>query len=107
MNSRIKIYKIKTEAIHVLKEWGQEIMNDRLNEAVNSLIEENCIFEEARLFQINHTYYVIGCMISKPNMDFMKGPNSEINIKHKSITQNAIIEEISTELIYKVFTNLD
>ncbi len=108
INSRLKIYKIKSESVETLREWGSKLMGKLLSDAVDSLREENCIFEEARIFYLNNQFYVFAVMLAEPDKNFVKGPDSEINLKHREKVQNSIIEEVKSELLYIVdnFKNL-
>ncbi len=102
MNSKIKIYKIKNDSVEDLKNWGSALMGELLIRAVDSLKEENCIFEEARIFSIEGQFYLVGMMVSKPNLSLVKGPDSEINLKHRAIIKDAILEEVGSEVLYKI-----
>jgi len=103
MESKIRIYKIKESSVDVLRLWGKEIMGNLLSEAVASLKEENCLFEEAHVFSLNGSNYLLGIMLSGKNTSLIKGPDSPINIKHRQIVHDAILEQVQIKKLYTVF----
>jgi len=102
VNSRLKVYRVKEDKVILLKDWGQQISGPLLSEAMMSLDEENCYFEQASLFSIDSKLYVIGLMVSKPNANFVKGPQSNINKKHWEILSESLDEEIKIEDLYRI-----
>lgn len=102
MKAKIKIYKIKSSGADALRAWGKRLMGELVSEAVNSLKEENCMLEEAHLFSANGELYVLGLMVPMPGSTLQRGPDSEININHRKVLKDTILEEVSLEEIYRI-----
>ncbi len=100
---RIHIFKLKKNTEFLLKQWGEEVSSDSKEEAIQSLLEENCLEESLRIFKINNDMYLVGVMVALDSKGLFE-PNQKrsINKKHFSILKECIEEEISQDKIYNV-----
>ena len=99
---RINIFKLKKGKEDILRDWGKEISKD-INEATASLVEEGCIEESLRIFEIGDEKYVVGVMCGEKGKKILPhNPDREINKKHFKILKECFGVEVSQEKIYSV-----
>ncbi len=99
---KYKIYKVNKENLATLKEWGTVLMNQFLKDALSSLQQENCIHESVHLFYINDEPYLCALMVPEQGKSIVKGPDSDLNLKHREIFKSAILEEVPIDTLYSL-----
>ena len=102
METKINIFEIDSNYIEELKKWGIHLMNEVLDEAIMSLKEENCLLEEVRLFEVENKFFIHTTSVSNFNMKIIKGPDSDLNKKHRELLKKIIIKPIESSLVYKI-----
>lgn len=97
---KINIYKIKKGKEALLKEWGVSI-HANTEEALASLIEENCLAESMKMFSINGEIYIVGVMCVEKGKEILPyNPERKINKEHFKILKEAIVGQVKLEDIY-------
>ncbi len=102
METKINIFEIDNNITEEFKKWGIHLMNEALEEAIISLKEENCLLEEVRFFKIENKFFIHTTSVSNLNMKIIKGPDSDLNKKHRELLKKIIIKPIESSLVYKI-----
>ena len=94
----MKIFKLHNEKIDKLLSWGKEVQLKHLDEALESLKEENCSREIFEVFEAEGQWYLAAHMegenISPANLD------RELNQRHRAIIMDCIQERLETTQVY-------
>lgn len=99
---QINIYKIKKGKKNKLINWGKYLSKNR-NIAIETLAEENCLEESARIVKLGKDFFLIGAMVAEPGKKLLpSNPNREINKKHFKILEECLDLQIPQEKCYSI-----
>lgn len=99
---RINIFKIKKGTDGIIKAWGGEI-HKNMDEAVASLVEENCLEESLRFFEIGGEKYAVVVMCAEKGKKLLPhNPGREMNKRHFEILKECFDDEVVQEKVYSV-----
>lgn len=98
---RGKVYKVKKGKEEEWKNWGERLMSYWLNEAVDSLKEENIFAEFFYMFTIGDTTYTLGGDIplgerNTPNID------RALNHLHKEKKRECLEPACDADIVYMI-----
>ena len=94
----MKIFKLHNEKVETLLGWGKEVQLKHLDEALESLKEENCSREIFEVFEAEGQWYLVAHMegenILPANLD------RELNQRHREKIMDCIQEKLETIQVY-------
>lgn len=97
---KINIFKIQNDKEDILRSWGSDVMKNK-EEALASLIEENCLAESMKMFTVNGEIYVVGVMCPEKGKQLLPyNTNRPINKEHMSILKDVLGEPVMLEDVY-------
>ena len=90
------LFKVKTNKLNVWLSWCTEL-SSRKDEAIETLIEENEIFESSSNFRVGGDYFVI--MSGYSEKELLPSSAREINHIHKNKKRECLefVEKISAD----------
>ncbi|PJE64270.1 MAG: hypothetical protein COU90_03575 [Candidatus Ryanbacteria bacterium CG10_big_fil_rev_8_21_14_0_10_43_42] len=99
IEKNIKLYKVKEGKEQTLTDWGNTLMNERKDEAIATLKEEQCLREFLTMFTIDNSSYIA---IIMQGDNILPSTNKEINQTHKKIIRECTDGEITLRTLYDI-----
>lgn len=96
-----KIFKIKKDKINTWKEWAHRLETEFLEEAKETLIEENSLREAFIGFSIGNDYYTVGLSIPKKD-GLLPAKERELNTMHKKMKKECFESRNPIEVLYDI-----
>jgi hypothetical protein len=97
----VTVYKVGKDKENILKQWGESIQKENIEEALLSLREENCEAESLTMFRIGEEYFVVGVMLAEQGKEIVPhNPGRDINKKHVKILRECLDGQIQLEKVY-------
>lgn len=106
MKKKIIVFEINEGKIDELRSWGNQLMNDRKKEALESLRQEQVKREVAYVFRINQKMYLLGVMEFNTDDQIGNIQSLPIDHKHREIFSRCLKKPgVPGETIYQLEIN--